>query len=70
VTEDLRKLVDDLDERGVELVGWIACCWMVEDGIEKLQVIASPEARRDVMANLASAQAALRQANGSPGMTQ
>lgn len=70
MTEDLRKLADGLDERGVELVGWIACCWMIEDGIAKLQVVASPEARRDAIANLASAQAVLRGANGSPGALQ
>lgn len=70
MSDGLRQLADDLDQAGAELVGWIACCWVVHDGVAKLQVVASPEARRDAIANLASAQAVLRGANGAPEALQ
>jgi hypothetical protein len=67
VTDDLRALLDQLDEDGAELVGWIACCWVERAGQAQLLVVASESARKDAQANLASAQLALAQANGAMG---
>lgn len=70
MTEDMRAMLDQLDEDGAELVGWIACCWIERAGQAQLLVCASESARKEIQANLAMAQAALAQANGAPGVIQ